>query len=171
METTKNKLTPREEKFLNGLSNYLDTKLIYYGSIQRDDYIPYKSDIDVCIFTENEDSIITKMQHYLHVERKEFKKIIWKVNKPKRVVTGKKLKYKNSFINVEFTIYNINHKEIILEDHNSKLILPFPSYCILHILKLLFYRLNILPAFVYIYIKHKIFTLGIGKPDDEFVVL
>jgi hypothetical protein len=33
METTKNKLTSEQMKFFKKLSNYLDTKLYYYGSI------------------------------------------------------------------------------------------------------------------------------------------
>jgi len=171
METPKNKLTPKEKQFLDGLRDYLDTKLFYYGSIQRDDYIPGKSDVDINIFTDNTDSTISKLQHYLHVQRKEFQKIVWKIYKPNKLVTGYKLKYKNSFINLEISVYNIKYKQIIIDDHNSKLSLPFISYCILHILKLLFYRLNIIPASVYIYIKRKIFSTGIGLPTDEFILL
>jgi hypothetical protein len=171
METPKNKLTPKEKRFLDGLSEYLDTKLFYYGSIQRDDYVPRKSDIDVNIFTDNTESTISKLQHYLHVQRKEFQKIVWKVNKPNKLVTGYKIKYKNSFINLELSLYNIKYKQIILDDHNSKLALPFISYCILHILKFLFYRINILPTRVYIYTKKKIFSMGIGLPSDEFILL
>jgi len=80
METTKNKLTHQEEVFFNKLSNYLDTQLYFFGSIQRDDYLPKSSDIDVDIFTENENSTITKMMNFLNVERSKFKKIIWKIN-------------------------------------------------------------------------------------------
>ena len=128
METPKNKLTPKEKQFLDGLSEYLDTKLFYYGSIQRDDYIPGKSDIDVNIFTDNESSTISKLQHYLHVRKKDFQKIVWKVYNANKVVTGYKIKYQNSFIKLEASIYNEKYKFIILKDHNSQLDLPFPSY-------------------------------------------
>ena len=50
METTKNDLPPNTKKFFYNLSEYLDTKLLYYGSVQRSDYVPGKSDIDVIIF-------------------------------------------------------------------------------------------------------------------------
>lgn len=171
METPKNKLTPKEKQFLDSLSDYLDTKLFYYGSIQRDDYVPGKSDVDINIFTDNTESTITKLQHYLHVQRKEFQKIVWKVNKANKLVTGYKLKYQNSFIKLEISVYNIKYKQIILDDHNSKLDLPFIPYCILHILKLLFYRLNIISANIYMYIKKRVFSIGIGLPIDEFVLL
>lgn len=171
METPKNKLTSKEKQFLDRLSEYLDTKLFYYGSIQRDDYVPGKSDIDINIFSDNTESTISKLQHYLHVQRKEFRKIVWKVYKPNKLVTGYKLKYTNSFINLEISIYNIKYKQIILDDHNSKVVLPFLSYCMVHILKFLFYRINIIPAQSYIYIKNIIYSTGLGLPDDEFILL
>ena len=45
----KNKLTDEEQKFVDGLSEYLDTDLYYYGSIQRNDYNAGESDIDILI--------------------------------------------------------------------------------------------------------------------------
>ena len=70
METTKNDLPPNTKKFFYNLSEYLDTKLLYYGSVQRSDYVPGKSDIDVVIFTDNEFSLMNKLQHYLHLNKK-----------------------------------------------------------------------------------------------------
>ena len=40
METTKNKMPPYAKQFFYNLSNYLDTQIYYYGSIQRNDYFP-----------------------------------------------------------------------------------------------------------------------------------
>ena len=73
METTKNELPKNAKDFFYKLSDYLDTKFYYFGSVQRTDYVAGKSDIDIDIFTENEHSIITKMQHFLGVSKKEFK--------------------------------------------------------------------------------------------------
>jgi len=171
METTKNQLTPEQKKFLNGLSNYLDTKLYYYGSIQRPDYIPGKSDIDVDIFTDNEHSTIAKLQHYLHVQKNEFKKIVWEVRRNNKLTKGYKLKFKNDFINAEFAIYDEKYKSYILEEHTSKFILPF--YCIwtLNILKILYYQLHILPGTYYGYLKRKTINFAFGLDDDKFVIL
>ena len=39
-ETTLNPLTPYQENFFKKLSIALDTKIYYYGSVQRFDYFP-----------------------------------------------------------------------------------------------------------------------------------
>ena len=54
METTKNELPYKLKRFFYKLENDLDTKLYFYGSIQRNDYVAGKSDIDVSIFTDND---------------------------------------------------------------------------------------------------------------------
>ena len=69
METTKNVLPENVKFFFNNLSDVLDTKLLFFGSVQRDDYFPGKSDIDVAIFTDNVKSTISKLQHYLHLNK------------------------------------------------------------------------------------------------------
>ena len=126
METTKNKMSPYATQFFNKLSHYLDTKIYYYGSIQRVDYFPSYSDIDVDIFTENEQSTITKLQHFLSVERCEFKKFVYKLHKTNVLVQGHKVKYvdkENNFF-TEISIYNEKNKENILFEHKSKIELP-----------------------------------------------
>ena len=73
METTKNALPDHIKLFFKELSDYLDTKILYFGSVQRGDYFPGTSDIDVDIFSDNENSIMVKMQHFLHVKKTKFK--------------------------------------------------------------------------------------------------
>ena len=73
METTNNKLPDNVVLFFKELSEYLDTKILYFGSVQRGDYFPGKSDIDVDIFTDNEHSIMTKMQHFMNIDKKNSK--------------------------------------------------------------------------------------------------
>lgn len=67
---TKNKLPDSTTNFLNNLSEYLQTPLYFYGSIQRYDYFPGKSDIDIDIFTDNEKSTISKLSNYLQIDKK-----------------------------------------------------------------------------------------------------
>ena len=169
METTKNKLTNQQQKFLDGLSDYLDIKLLYYGSVQRYDYVDGKSDIDTDIFTDNEESTIAKIQHYLHVEKKDFKKIIWNINN--KIVRGYKIKYKNSFIELEISIYNNIYKPIVLREHQRKIVLPIFAYYILYVLKVLYYYLHILPKDAYICLKRYTYTLAFGSGSDHFMVL
>ena len=152
METTKNKMSPYAITFFNKLSNYLDTKIYFYGSIQRDDYFPQSSDIDADIFTDNENSTITKLQNFLGVNRYEIKKFVYKLQKTNKIVYGKKINYidKNNNFSTDISIYNEKNKEDVLLEHNSKTILPFYISYLLIILKSLYYNFGILPKEIYI---------------------
>ena len=172
METTKNKLTQKQSEFLDSLSNYLELPLLYYGSIQRDDYIVGKSDIDILVFTDNEQSTITKMKHFLHVGKQDFKKIVWKIRKDPIITTGYKIIYQNSFIKAEFAIYNEKFKQPITNEHNSKLNIPFYISFMLCLLKFLFYELHIISSHYYSYFKRCLFSYGLGYDGfDEFMIL
>lgn len=173
METTRNKLPEKVERFFKDLSEYLDTKPLYYGSVQRRDYFEGKSDIDVDIFTDNTNSIINKLQHYLNVSKDKFKKIIWRLNKNSRIVYGNKIFYKspNKDFQVEFSIYDEKYKKDVLDEHLKKTVLPFYVVWMLTILKILFYQMHFIDRKTFAYIKRKILTLCIGLPDDDFIVL
>ena len=173
METTRNKLTNQEKDFFFKLSNYLDTKLYFFGSIQRGDYFPSSSDIDVDIFTDNENSTIIKMMNYLNVERKNFKRFVWKINKTNHLAYGHKLMYKNKEqqFSVEFSIYNEKYKHAILYEHNDKKDLPLYATILLIIIKYLYYTLHILPSKWYINCKGIILSKLIFKKEDHFVVI
>ena len=60
MEKINNKLPDDVEKFFKSLSKYIEKPLYFYGSVQRSDYFPGSSDIDVDIFTDNVNSTISK---------------------------------------------------------------------------------------------------------------
>lgn len=171
METTKNDLPPNIKKFFYNLSDFLDTKMLYYGSVQRSDYVPGKSDIDVDIFTDNEDSIMSKMQHFLGSPKSDFKPIVWVIDG--KAAHGYKLMYKNpqEQIVAEFSIYNDKFKDIIIKEHTSKFILPFYITIILYIIKFFFYTVPIIPNKMYIGVKRFLLSRGIGKELDKFMVL
>jgi len=169
METTKNDLTNKAKHFFKSLSDYLDTKLLFFGSVQRRDYVPGHSDIDIDIFTENEQATIAKLQHFLHVKRNKFKKTEWVLDNISG--NGYKVKYKDENINAEFSIYNERFKEIILQKHISKFDLPFIVSVLLCLLKLVYYKLGILSKSTYIYLKDKLLNDAIGTENDRFIVL
>jgi hypothetical protein len=173
METTNNKLPDNIVSFFKELSEYLDTKILYFGSVQRGDYFPGKSDIDVDIFTDNEHSIITKMQHFMNIDKKKFKNFIWRLNHDNTMAHGHKVMYKNEEqnFNAEFSIYNEKYKQGILKEHLAKTILPFYATWMLIILKFFHYTIPLLEYKTFSYLKKKILTLGIGLPDDQFIVL
>ena len=174
METTKNKLPENVNIFFNNLSEILDKKLLFFGSIQRNDYFPGNSDIDVDIFTDNVYSTISKMQHYLHMDKKKFKKFVWRLNnKNKTLADGYKVMYKSpdSSFSAEFSIYNEKFKQEILDEHLEKTILPFYASWMLIVLKFFYYKLNLIDKNTFSYFKKKIMSFMIGLPDDQFVVL
>lgn len=173
METTNNKLPDNVVLFFKELSEYLDTKILYFGSVQRGDYFPGKSDIDVDIFTDNEHSIMTKMQHFLNIDKKKFKNFVWRLNHNNTIAHGHKVMYKNEEqnFNAEFSIYNEKYKQSILKEHLAKTILPFYATWMLILLKFFHYTIPLLEYKTFSYLKKKILTLGIGLPDDQFIVL
>lgn len=174
METTKNKLPENITIFFNNLSEELDKKLFFYGSIQRDDYFPGKSDIDVDIFTDNIESTITKMQHFLNVPKKKFKKFIFRLKDcNNKVITGYKIMYKNDkdHFSAEFSIYNEKNKECILKNQLLKIKLPFYASWMLIILKFIYYNLGLMSRTIYAKYKGYILHHVINAPDDHFIVL
>ena len=172
METTKNKLTQEESIFFNSLSNYLDTKIYFYGSIQRCDYIEKYSDIDIDIFTNNEKDTIIKLENYLNVRRSDFKKTLCIMEKTNFVIPGYKTKYNNDekTLNVEISIFNEKYKNIVLESQKTKFNISY-IYCILLlVLKILYYKVCIIPPVLFRTIKK--FLIGISEDDKKkFVIL
>lgn len=172
METTKNEMPEYNKIFFNKLKNYLDTKIYFFGSVQRADYFPTGSDIDVAIFTDNIKSTIYKLQVFLNAERSDFQKFVWRLNYDNSLVEGYKIMHKepqHNFV-VEICIYDEKYKEGILNEHNGKKDLPFYATFALIIIKFLFYTLNIIPSEWYIYLKKIILTKMIFKKEDDFVV-
>jgi len=171
METTKNELDTYSKNFFLKLGNYLDTQIYYFGSVQRDDYFPGKSDIDVDIFTDNIQSTIIKLQNFFGYEKYKFKKFVYKLHKTKKMVHGYKVKYEdksNNFL-TELSIYDEKDKEYILTEHNSKAILPFYILWLLIILKTFYYKLGILPENIYTYLKNIIMDVLVEGEYCEFV--
>lgn len=171
METTKNDLPPNVKKFFYNLSEYLDTKMLYFGSVQRSDYVPGKSDIDIDIFTDNENSIMTKMQHFLGSPKSDFKSVVWIINEVP--VYGYKIKYSNpeEQIEAEFSIYNEQFKDLVIKEHTRKFILPFYITIMLYILKFFHYTIPLLSKKKYSSGKRFILTKCIGEDYDKFIVL
>jgi hypothetical protein len=172
METTKNKMPEFLEIFLNKMRNYLDTKLYFYGSVQRYDYFPESSDIDIDIFTDNEESTISKLQTFLGVNKDEFKKTVYKIYKTNKIVYGYKVKYVDApnNLSIELSIYNNKNKSEILEEHLRKINIPFYIVFLLFCLKFVYYKLQILPRKVYYFFKNIFINIMIdGKKADFFL--
>jgi predicted nucleotidyltransferase len=168
MECIKNKLPTKTQEFLNKMKEYLDTKLYYYGSVQRLDFISNKSDIDICIFTDNTQTMIHKLSSFLHIDKKKIKKIILN-NKNNsniyEIIYCYKVAYKNPKLelNLEITICNEKYKKTILQHQNKGINMPLYIVSLLLILKVLYYNFNIFPFHYYHKCKTIIIDIGIGR--------
>ena len=173
METTKNEISEYNTIFFEKLKNYLDMKIYFFGSVQRDDYFPISSDIDVALFTDNIKSTITKLQTFLNVDKYDFKKIVWVLNYDNSLVEGFKIMYKEpeNDVNVEFSIYDEKYKDAILYEHNGKRNLPFYATYGLVIIKYLYHTLNIISKEWYKYLKKMFLTKLVFIKEDKFVEL
>lgn len=172
MNKIRNDFPPDLKKFFYDLQNYLDEDLYFYGSVNRSDYVHGKSDIDVAIFTDNEYSLMTKLQHYLHLDKKSFKKFVYIIGD--NTTTGYKVKYKNEEENlqVEFAIYNEKYRDIIIKDHTRKFVLPFYITCLLCLIKFFYYTFPILSKSFYIDTKKWILnSLYSPEINTQFIVL
>ena len=172
METTHNLIDTNHTHFLKNISQYLETPLYFYGSIQRTDYIPNHSDIDIDIFSNDEILTMLKLQQHLHLEKKQFNPFVYKIYNNK-VVRGHKIKYVNEDINInlELSIYNEKDKSDILVEHNRRNSLPFYVSFFLIIAKLLYYKCRIIPYSTYRYIKDFLMSFCIDGKFADFVVI
>jgi hypothetical protein len=167
METTKHKLSPHNQAFFDNLSNYINIKLLYYGSIQRPDYIPGYSDIDVLIFTENEYTTIAQMQHFLKAKNSKFKKFVSKLGD--KFVYGYKIAHKDPENNLaaEFSIHNEKFRDEVIYEHTLKSKLNGVASFMLTLLKIFHYYFNIIGPANYKYYKHWLISYGTNTTYDE----
>ena len=155
--------------FLYKLNDYLDTDLYFYGSINRPDYHHGKSDIDIAIFSDNMNSTISKLQHILHVKTDDFDKVKWNLNGYD--INGYKIKC-GKFIDIkcEIAIYDINFKNIVLNDLKNYNLVPWYIQSSLYILKTLHYTIPILSNKTYLQYKVYLFNKLTYKKDSKFQV-
>lgn len=173
METTINKLPEYAENFYRRLNNYLETKVYFYGSVQRSDYYPEDSDIDASIFTDNMQSMINKMSVFLKKKKNDFKRFVIKFKNSNVIATGYKVMYvepENNF-KTEFSIYEDKYKNDVLEEHYITNNLPFYAVFLLQILKIIYYKLKIISHSLYANLKQIIINKLTWYNNGYFVIL
>ena len=169
METTRNKMTPYSKRFFDNLSNYIETKLFFFGSIQRRDYFPNSSDIDVDVFTDNEAGTIIKIQNLLNIEPTYIHKFVYKLDSSNKMVYGHKIQYKDEHLTTEILVFNEKDKQNVIRDHTSKFVLPFYISYLLIILKFLYYNLHLISKKLYVKLKRNL--LNSNDSDPEFIII
>jgi predicted nucleotidyltransferase len=159
MEYTKNKIPDDIQNVINKFKKYIDTKIYYYGSIQRNDYFINNSDIDILIFTDNTEAMIHKVSHYFHIKKNKIRKIVWNYNN--KLIQAYKVMYysNNPNFRLEIIISDEKYKKYIL-DYQRMPIVNMTVYIsfLLILLKCLYYNLQILPTSYYKYYKSIIFN-------------
>ena len=171
MNSMRNDFPSDVKKFFINLQKYVDTDLYFYGSVNRPDYVHGKSDIDVAIFTDNEYSIITKLQHFLHVKRNAFDKVVWKLEG--KMVYGYKIKC-DKYIDskCEIAIYNNDFKQQLLAEMKLGNNIPLYISILLFILKTIYYTFPILSSKTYANSKRFLFNkLMTNKQDTLFFLI
>lgn len=155
----KSKMPYQFQEFFNKLEKYLDEEIFFFGSIQRFDYFPYSSDIDAVIFVNNEKSTMNKIQNFLNLQNKSFKKFYNFIPLCKKVVKGYKcvINDNKNYFKADLLIYNNVYKDCVVKD--TEQIRNMPIYCsvILYMLKFLFYN-NILSKELFVYLKKILYS-------------
>jgi predicted nucleotidyltransferase len=169
MNKIRDDLPDNVKKLVNKINNYLETEVHFYGSVLRSDYIPGKSDIDAVIFTDNESSTISKLQHVLHVTNSEFKKVIWKLNGDN--IYGYKIKLQNFKPDLEIAIYNNTFKDVLIKEFMAPIVsAPLLVVICLYIVKFLHYKLSLISKDRYVKIKRYIQNDMMGKVSHFFLI-
>ena len=164
-------LPPNLQKYFIELKNYLDSDLYFYGSVIRNDYVKNKSDVDLCIFTDNEQSVLNKLKFYLHLESKNIKKIIKKMEKNSIVMYGYKISFKIDDIRCEIFVHNEKFKDMLLNEMQAPLRAPFYLNIFLYILKLFHYIIPLLSVETYKTIKNYYINNFIKLDNTLYMVL
>lgn len=134
METTKNPLTDEQHRFFSSVAPYIGLPFYYFGSIQRADYIPSVSDIDVDIFSPQPEKIARRLAHLLNGPYVSIKRVWWKFDGNE--INGYKVKYKRPAIDgivseklkVEFSVYEEEVKHLVLKKHREQIFIsPYIS--------------------------------------------
>jgi len=175
MEDIKDRLGEYKYNFFTDLQNYLNTELLFFGSIKRIDFFENASDIDIIVITDNVNSLLSKLKNYLKVTNTSIQKIYQQFSIYDRgIVTGYKLKYKNDDdpnLVFDILIYDEKNRNVIMKNINDINNLPSYMILILYILKFLYYKLGLLTNYIYTniktYIFHCYFNKKLKKYDHE----
>jgi predicted nucleotidyltransferase len=171
METTRNKLPERIKLYFDKLATYLETKLYFFGSVQRLDYLKNESDIDIAIFTDNMEYMILKLQGFLNVDRTRIKRFVSKEQIKNHLHYGYKVIYEGDDIDVtyEIVMYGLKFKQEMLDFYVNVNNIPIFASFVLLLLKYLkcYY---IISNRTYYQAKKKIFLLVIPNQCNLIVL-
>ena len=131
----KHKLTPEQYIFFSNINNILNCRMQFFGSICRRDFTLGSSDIDVQIFSENSQSDLLLLSHFLQEKNVSFSSNFFRSDTdPLHTVSGFKYTIKMPFKS-DILVVDIKNERIITMRNNRALNMPFIYLLILKILK------------------------------------
>ena len=166
MEDIKERLGEYKYNFFKNLQNYLETELMFFGSVKRLDYFNNSSDYDIVVITDNVSNTLMRVKNYLHIDKNDVKKVYQNFREiSPNLVIGHKIKYDDDKNNLSFDIliYDEKYRDIILKEMDDSNNMPFYMITILYILKCIYYNLGLMNSSYYIYIKRIIFSMYQNK--------
>jgi len=162
MDEIKDRLGDYKYNFFTNLQNYIDSELLFFGSIKRFDFFPNSSDIDIIIITDNVDEMIKKVRDYLQLNKTEIKKIYQRFSKNSGgVITGYKIKYNDPTNDCAFDllIYDEKYREVVTQNINDINNMAPYMVAVLYIIKYVYYRLGLITNSMYLYLKNALFHM------------
>jgi len=162
MDEIKDRLGDYKYNFFTTLQNYIDSELLFFGSIKRFDFFPNSSDIDIIIITDNVDETIKRVRDYLQLNKTEIKKIYQRFsNNSVRLITGYKIKYTDPSNDCTFDllIYDEKYREVVTQNINDINDIAVYMVIILYIVKYAYYRLSLMTNSMYLYLKNSLFHM------------
>ena len=151
------KLTPEQLIFFLKLNNILNGRLQFFGSIARKDFTIGKSDVDVQIFSENSQSDLLILSHFLQENGVDFisRFVKFKPN-PLYTISGFKHTIKSPFKS-DILVFDANNEDILTMQYKRAIVIPFVYLLLLKILKMCL-KINLISQETFVSLKRKIWN-------------
>jgi len=155
MEEIKHRLTEQNYHFLKKFQEYIGSELIFFGSIKRCDFLQKYSDIDIAIISDNVENTLVKLKNFLNMDNQKIRKIFQKFPNTNNIVHGYKTNYNdiNNDLSLEIILYDEKYRTQVINSVNDINNFPFYITYILFIIKILYYKLNMISDKLFKYIK------------------
>jgi predicted nucleotidyltransferase len=166
MEELRDKLGSYKYNFFKNLQNYLDTELLFYGSINRFDYFQNMSDVDMAVITDNPSNLLARIKNFFDKDKMTISKTCQHLKEVSNtLIKGHKIKYEDAENNIscDIFIYDEKYKDLVLKHINNQNNYPLYMIILLYILKTIYYRLSLISNEMFVYLKNKLIDIYNNK--------
>jgi len=129
---------PEETRlFFERLSEFMELPLYFYGSIQRWDYLPGCSDVDVAMFTPHMENAVIQLQSYFDIPREKIKRIQWRLDG--HTIRGYKVHSTEGELSFDISLFHEKDKRRVLRQYKKEANRPLWVLFVLLLLKYIYY--------------------------------